>query len=38
MDELHHVLDQPSRLGEVPPLWDGKTASRVIQALLDTRL
>jgi UDP-N-acetylglucosamine 2-epimerase (non-hydrolysing) len=31
---LQDVLNGPARLGTVPPLWDGHTADRVIQAVL----
>jgi UDP-N-acetylglucosamine 2-epimerase (non-hydrolysing) len=29
------ILDGPTRLGEVPPLWDGKTAERTLRSLLN---
>jgi UDP-N-acetylglucosamine 2-epimerase (non-hydrolysing) len=28
------VLQKPSRFGTVPPLWDGRTSGRILQALL----
>jgi UDP-N-acetylglucosamine 2-epimerase (non-hydrolysing) len=36
--DLDYVLRGPQRTGQVPPLWDGKTADRVVQALLETWL
>ena len=32
--DLHEVLAAPSRLGRVPPLWDGQTSGRILEALL----
>jgi hypothetical protein len=28
-------MSKPSRFGKVPPLWDGRAAARIVQALLD---
>jgi UDP-N-acetylglucosamine 2-epimerase (non-hydrolysing) len=33
--DLNNVLQGEDRLGAVPPLWDGKTAERIVQSLLD---
>jgi UDP-N-acetylglucosamine 2-epimerase (non-hydrolysing) len=32
---LQLILEQDNRLGKVPPLWDGHTAERVLNALLE---
>ncbi len=32
--DLGQVFQNSDRLGQIPPLWDGQTASRIIQALL----
>ncbi len=34
MDDVNAVLAGPERLGEVPPLWDGRTAERCLRELL----
>jgi UDP-N-acetylglucosamine 2-epimerase (non-hydrolysing) len=34
-NDLARVLEGPARFGQVPPLWDGHTANRVLQALLE---
>jgi UDP-N-acetylglucosamine 2-epimerase (non-hydrolysing) len=34
--DLAECLDGPVRRGAVPPLWDGKTASRILDALLES--
>lgn len=34
-DDLQRVLDDQSRQGTIPPLWDGKTAGRIIQAVIN---
>jgi UDP-N-acetylglucosamine 2-epimerase (non-hydrolysing) len=31
--DLGHVLSQARRLGRIPPLWDGKTSPRIVEAL-----
>ncbi|MDZ7295923.1 MAG: UDP-N-acetylglucosamine 2-epimerase (non-hydrolyzing), partial [candidate division KSB1 bacterium] len=33
-EDLDEVLRGPERRGQVPPLWDGRTAERVLEALL----
>jgi UDP-N-acetylglucosamine 2-epimerase (non-hydrolysing) len=33
--DLEEVLDGPQNIGTRPPLWDGNTAGRIIQALVD---
>jgi UDP-N-acetylglucosamine 2-epimerase (non-hydrolysing) len=33
--DLEAVFAGPRRMGTVPPLWDGNTAARVLQALRD---
>ncbi len=34
LDDLEVLLAGPERIGQVPPLWDGQTAGRVIEALV----
>lgn len=34
-EDLDRVLSGPERLGQVPPCWDGHTADRILQALLE---
>lgn len=34
-DHLANVLDGPDRFGEIPPLWDGHTADRTLQAIIE---
>ncbi len=34
LDDLEILLAGPERIGQVPPLWDGQTAGRVIEALV----
>jgi UDP-N-acetylglucosamine 2-epimerase (non-hydrolysing) len=33
-DDLTAVMTRPERLGQIPPLWDGQTAARILEALL----
>ncbi len=33
-DDLEALLAGPERIGQVPPLWDGRTAGRVLEALV----
>ena len=33
-DDIAHLLGQPERLGQTPPLWDGHTAGRIVHELL----
>jgi UDP-N-acetylglucosamine 2-epimerase (non-hydrolysing) len=35
-EDIEELLARDARLGEVPPLWDGKTASRIVTALLSS--
>lgn len=32
--DLEAVLAGPRRIGQIPPLWDGRTAERIVEALL----
>ena len=34
MDDVHDALNGPQRKGQVPPLWDGRTAERTLRHLL----
>jgi UDP-N-acetylglucosamine 2-epimerase (non-hydrolysing) len=34
VDDVDSVLVGPERIGEVPPLWDGHTAERILDCLL----
>ena len=34
LDDIIEVLNGPERMGQVPPLWDGRTAERTLQHLL----
>jgi UDP-N-acetylglucosamine 2-epimerase (non-hydrolysing) len=34
-DDIVELLAQPERLGTTPPLWDGHTASRIVNVLLN---
>ncbi|MGA2531530.1 MAG: UDP-N-acetylglucosamine 2-epimerase (non-hydrolyzing) [Candidatus Aminicenantales bacterium] len=34
IDDVSAVLDGPQRTGQIPPLWDGHTAKRVLEHLL----
>lgn len=34
-DDLSNILSHPPRVGSVPPLWDGRTAGRIVAALLE---
>jgi UDP-N-acetylglucosamine 2-epimerase (non-hydrolysing) len=31
--DIENVLDGPEKLGQIPPLWDGNTSSRVISSI-----
>ncbi len=33
--DLEAALRGPERIGSIPPLWDGKTAPRIVQALIE---
>jgi UDP-N-acetylglucosamine 2-epimerase (non-hydrolysing) len=35
LDDVDHMLDGPERIGQVPPLWDGRTAERILKHLLE---
>jgi UDP-N-acetylglucosamine 2-epimerase (non-hydrolysing) len=35
--DIDTVLGMDNRIGKVPPLWDGKTADRMLQELLQAR-
>ena len=32
--DIANVLSMPDRLGQIPPLWDGRTGQRIVQVLL----
>jgi UDP-N-acetylglucosamine 2-epimerase (non-hydrolysing) len=32
--DIANVLSKPDRLGQIPPLWDGRTGQRIVQILL----
>jgi UDP-N-acetylglucosamine 2-epimerase (non-hydrolysing) len=34
-DDIIQLLAEPARLGETPPLWDGRTAGRIVTELLN---
>ncbi|MCK7480567.1 MAG: hypothetical protein M0C28_27550 [Candidatus Moduliflexus flocculans] len=34
LGDFEALLAGPERIGKVPPLWDGQTAGRVIEALV----
>jgi UDP-N-acetylglucosamine 2-epimerase (non-hydrolysing) len=34
-ETVHHVLNGNYKSGNIPPLWDGKTASRIVEVLLN---
>ena len=38
MDDVNDVLAGPERMGQVPPLWDGRTAERALQELVAASL
>jgi len=33
-DDLCNLLAEPPRLGQIPPLWDGRTAERIVEAVV----
>ena len=33
-DDINQLLTGPERLGQIPPLWDGRTAGRIVHELL----
>jgi len=35
MDDVHDLINGPDRMGQVPPLWDGHAAERILQYILD---
>lgn len=35
-DDIAYLLAQPERLGQLPPLWDGHTAGRIVADILKT--
>ncbi len=35
--DIQEILNGKSELGQVPPLWDGKAAERIVQALVEAR-
>jgi UDP-N-acetylglucosamine 2-epimerase (non-hydrolysing) len=34
-DDIAEILNREPRFGQVPPLWDGRTADRIVDALLE---
>jgi UDP-N-acetylglucosamine 2-epimerase (non-hydrolysing) len=35
VEDVNEVLDGPERKGQIPPLWDGHTAERILRSILE---
>jgi len=38
IDDIENILEGPIKKGEIPPLWDGKTADRIISELANQNI
>ena len=34
--DIDHVLGGPRKYGQIPPLWDGRTATRIVEAIIES--